>query len=57
MKADRFQEKVMRLLKIWNDWALYDIHYMFGLEAIFNCEGNKFIEVNGCIRLNYEEKN
>lgn len=28
LKGDVFKEKIMRLLQIWNDWAIFDYHYM-----------------------------
>ena len=32
----------MRLLTIWNDWAIYDIKYLNGLQAIYLAEDMHF---------------
>lgn len=53
LKGDVFKEKIMRLLQIWNDWAIFDYHYIFGLEAIYNCEENAFVQSQDSVRLNY----
>ncbi len=41
-KADNFQQKIRKMLRIWNDWAIYDQSYMIGLEAIFCVPQSKF---------------
>jgi len=33
--ADMARDKVMKVLKIWNDWAIYDLKYLLGVEASF----------------------
>lgn len=31
-----FLEKVMELLKVWNEWVIFDNKFLFGLEALLN---------------------
>lgn len=31
-----FFDKVMQLLKVWNEWVIFDNKFLFGLEALFN---------------------
>ena len=41
----QFKEKVLRILKIWNDWAVYDLKYLFGLEASLVRDKNLFCNI------------
>ena len=40
--ADMARDKIMKVLKIWNDWAIYDLKYLLGLEATFAKKSNPF---------------
>lgn len=36
------KEKIMKVLRIWNDWNIYDLKYLLGLEATFAKKQNPF---------------
>jgi len=40
--ADLARDKIMKVLKIWNDWAIYDLKFLLGLEASFAKKANPF---------------
>lgn len=40
--ATMAREKISKILKIWNDWSIYDLKYTLGLEAIFAKKPNHF---------------
>jgi hypothetical protein len=41
-EKNEFKDNVMRVLRIWNDWGLYDSKYIFGLEALLNRKEKHF---------------
>ncbi len=40
--VDMLKDKVMKVIRIWNDWAIYDLKYLLGLEATFAKKQNPF---------------
>jgi len=36
------KDKIMKVLRIWNDWNIYDLKYLLGLEATFAKKQNPF---------------
>lgn len=48
--SDMVKDKIMKVLKLWNDWAIYDLKYLLGLEATFKRKANLFGSSQGSLR-------